>query len=277
MVDISIDYEDDTTNFIFYINRCMKSTNRLRHILLTIAVAIAANSCFAQGNFSLGIKGGIDIPNLSPNDAGYSPVSKGWSSRLGPYFGAVGVYNISQKFGLQAELNYSSQGGKKNGQQAMPVSYFTSNPPAGVRDYVYSNFNINVRVNYIELPVMARFCQPLGGRWQFIATAGPYIGYVVAAKLAIKGTSNIYADEAETTPLLPQAINATGDQDIKKDVRKFNFGAQGNIGVAVKMPLGNILLTAGGNYGFIRLQKNNSLGKNNIGAANFTVGYLVNL
>jgi len=255
----------------------MKSVKLPGYILLTIALIITANAGFAQGRFSVGVKGGIDIPNLAPNDDSYSPVSKGWSSRLGPYFGVVGVYKISEKFGLQAELNYSSQGGKKNGQQAMPVAYFTSNPPPGVKDYVYTNFNIDVRVNYIELPLMARFSQPLGGRWQLIATAGPYVGYVMAAKLSIKGTSNIYGDEAETTPLLPQAITANGDQDIKDQVRKFNAGAQGNIGVAVKMPVGNILLTVGGNYGFIPLQKDNSLGKNNIGAANLTVGYLFNL
>ena len=245
--------------------------------MLAIAFIIASNTSFAQGKYLVGVKGGLDIPNLAPNDDGYSPVSKGWSSRLGPYFGVVGVYTISKKFGLQVELNYSSQGGKKNGQQAMPVAYFTNNPPPGVQNYVYTNFNINIRVNYIELPIMARFSQPLGRNWQLIATAGPYVGYVVAAKVAVKGTSNIYADEAETTPLLPQAFTADGDQDIKNDVRKFNVGAQGNIGVALKMPLGNILLTVGGNYGFIPLQKDNSLGKNNIGAANLTVGYLINL
>lgn len=259
------------------IKHSMKSEKRVRHILLTIAFIITAGTCFAQNKYLLGIKAGIDIPNLAPNDAGYSPVSKGWSSRLGPYFGVIGVYNINSKFGLQAEFNYSSQGGKKNGQQAMPVAYFTNNPPAGVKDYVYSNFNVNVKANYIEVPVMARFNQRLGGKCNLIAAAGPYVGYLVTAKVGIKGTSNIYADESETTPLLPQAFNASGYQDIRDDVRKFNAGIQGNIGVAVKMPLGNILLTVGGNYGFIPLQKNESLGKNNIGAANFTVGYLFNL
>lgn len=246
-------------------------------LLLTIAFAITINTVLAQDRYAVGVKGGIDIPNLAPNDAGYSPVSKGWSSRLGPYFGVIGVYTISKKFGLQAELNYSSQGGKKGGQQAIPVSYFTSTPPAGVHDYVYTNFKTDFRINYIELPIMARFSQPLGGRWSFIATGGPYMGYVMAAKLAIKGTSNIYSDEAQTTPLLPQAFTVTGDQDVKDKVRKFNIGAQCNVGVAVKMPLGNILLTVGGNYGFIPLQKDRSLGKNNIGAANFIAGYLFNL
>jgi len=260
------------------IYRSMKSVNQRACLLLTVVFILIAQKGFTQNKFSLGIKGGIDFPNLAPNDADYSPVSKGWSSRLGSYFGVIGVYTINNKCGLQAELNYSSQGGKKYGQQAIALSYFTSNQPAGIGKYVYANFNVDVKVNYIELPVLVRFSTPIGtGKWHFIATAGPYIGYVMAAKVIIKGTSKIYADEGETMPLFPQAFTATGSQDIKDRVRRFNIGAQANAGLAAKAPLGNILLMLGGNYGFIPLQKDHSLGKNNIGAVNFTVGYLFNL
>src|SRR5690348_8182474 len=86
--------------------------------------------CFSQsGNFSLGVKAGVAIPNLKAS--GNNPVSEGWSSRLGPYAGAVAALRLNERFSLRAELNYASQGGKKNGVQAIPTSGFESYFPEG--------------------------------------------------------------------------------------------------------------------------------------------------
>ncbi|HVX49131.1 MAG TPA: porin family protein [Chitinophagaceae bacterium] len=230
----------------------------------------------AQKKFLLGIKAGLDIPNLTAG-GGDNPVSQGWSSRLGPYFGAVAEYAVSKKFALQAELNYSSQGGKKNGKQAIPTSNFTNNPPPGTPEYVYVNIKSQTRLNYIELPVMAKLSMPIGKANTFFVMAGPYFGYLVAAKEIARGTSNVYADENEQYPLLPQAIPLDNTQDVKSDIKKFNTGIQGGIGVSLRVPGGSIMLTAGGNYGFIPIQKNKNNGQNNTGAANITIGYLLRL
>jgi len=239
---------------------------------------VSAHICFGQKAFLLGVKGGIDIPNLSAGSgAGSNPVSQGWSSRLGPYFGIVVMHNLSHHFSLQAELNYSSQGGKKNGKQAIPTSDFTTNPPPGTPQYIYANINSETKLNYIELPILARVDLPLGSKLKFFINAGPYFGYLVAAKDVVTGTSNVYADEAETMPLLPQAIPLNTSQDVKSDIKKFNMGIQGGIGLAVNAPLGSIMIAIGGNYGFIPIQKDKANGQNNTGAANFTLGYLFKL
>lgn len=253
----------------------------MKSILTRVAAVVAAifilQVAFGQQGFMLGVKAGIDIPNLrAGKDAGSNPVSKGWSSRLGPYFGAVGLYNITQKFGIQVELNYSSQGGKKNGRQAIPTSDFTANPPEGTPQYVYANLNSETRLNYIELPIMARFSLPIGGSCHFFVQGGPYFGYLLAAKTQVKGTSAIYADEAETQTLAPQ-FTVDQTQDVKDDIKKFNMGIQGGIGLSARAPLGSVVLTVGGNYGFISIQKDKANGQNNTGAANVTAGYLFTL
>jgi len=250
--------------------------NRMFRIACAIYTVIITQTCFAQGNFSLGAKAGIDIPNLSAGNSGSNPVSHGWSSRLGPYFGLVGEYKLNNKWALQLEFNYSSQGGKKDGQQAIPVSYFTSYPPAGTPEYVYANFKSETKLNYIELPVMAKLILPIRNNWQFFVQAGPYMGYLIAAKTTVKGTSAIYADEAETTTLFP-AITINQGQDVKSNIKKFNAGLQGSAGVALKVPHGCFMFTAGGNYGFIPIQKDKANGKNITGAANATIGYLFSL
>lgn len=244
----------------------------LRMVFICAIVLPALNLCKAQKSFLAGVKAGIDIPNLSAGTS-TNPVANGWSSRLGPYFGLTGEYKFNNRWGVQAELNYSSQGGKKNGQQAIPVSYFTSTPPAGIPKYVYANFNSETKLNYIELPIMARFTLPLGSSWQFFAQAGPYAGYLVAAKTSVKGSSPIYSDEAETQVLFPTVtINQT--QDVKSDIKKFNAGIQGGAGVTYKAGRGFIVLTLGGNYGLIPIQKDKANGSNVTGAANATLGYI---
>ncbi|HWB24071.1 MAG TPA: porin family protein [Chitinophagaceae bacterium] len=255
----------------------MKSSLRRYCLILALLVTATINS-YSQKDLLLGVKAGIDIPNLTAgNGSGSNPVSKGWSSRLGPYFGAVCIYKLTGKFALQAELNYSSQGGKKNGKQAIPTSDFTPNPPTGTPEYLYANLNSVSRLNYLELPVMARLSFPLGKGWHFFVTGGPYFGYLVAAKDIVKGTSNVYADENEQMPLTPQAITFDNSQDVKSDIKKFNVGIQGGIGISTRAPAGSIMLNIGGNYGFIPIQKDKANGQNNTGAANITVGYLFKL
>src|SRR4051812_36028283 len=86
--------------------------------------------CYGQSNFSVGIKAGISIPNLKPSED--DPVSSGWSSSQGPYAGLLAEWRLSDNFFLQGELNYSTQGGKKNGVQAFPSSPFAAHFPPGL-------------------------------------------------------------------------------------------------------------------------------------------------
>lgn len=245
-------------------------------LCLCLLLLLTTQVMLAQKNIALGVKGGIGIPNLTAGDNS-NPLSSGWSSRLGPYFGAVASFKVKSIFSIQVELNYSSQGGKKNGPQAIPTSYFTSNPPAGTPTYVYATLNNETRLNYIELPVLAKITLPLGGGLHFMVDAGPYAGFLVAAKNIVSGNTMIYADAAETVPLTTQPFTFNLTQDVKSDIKTFNLGVQAGIGLEQKLPLGYLTLTVGGNYGFIPIQKNKTNGQNNTGAATLTLGYLVAL
>jgi len=252
----------------------MKNT-LLRLGLLAAVTLITMQSPFAQSNFMLGAKGGIDIPNLKGSTD--NPVSNGWGTRLGPYFGIVSCYKLDEKWGLQAELNYSSQGAKKNGNQALPTTALVSNPPPGSPEYVWADMNNETKLNYIELPILAKLKLPLGQSLYFMADGGPYFGYLVGARQKSKGNTNFYADEAHTQALLTGPIGFDENIDIKDEIKKFNMGIQLGVGLAVNAPGGEIMLTLGGNLGFIPVQKDKNNGQNLTGAINATVGYLFRL
>lgn len=242
-------------------------------IILPVAAFMAAftfQQAYSQEPVYLGVKGGIGIPNLQSNNS--SAVSSGYSSRLGPYFGIFGDFGITHKFSIQPEINYSSQGGKKNGEQAIPAQQFDPSAPAG-RD-VYANYKSVAKLNYIEVPVLAKFTFPIGGHFNFTVDAGPYVSFLVKAKNITSGKSNIYADQGETQPLPvgEQSFDAT--TDIKDQLKGANFGIQGGVGFSMNIGRGYLFVEGGGNYGFVEIQKNEQQdGKDHTGAATVVLGY----
>jgi len=245
--------------------------------LLSISMLCCAISlCNAQT--SLGLKAGICIPNLKGSNSVENPVANDWSSRLGPYFGVLMSFKLSSHFSLQPELNFSSQGGKKKGKQAIATASIPGMPSGTtLPSYLYLNMNAKTILNYIELPVLASGSFHLSKSVDLFVNAGPYIGYLLSAKTKSKGSSVIYKDEAETTPLFPAPVNLDMTMDIKDELKKMNMGIQFGAGVSYRLTNGCVRLTGGGNLGLTNIQKDKTNGENKTGAATITVGYLHNL
>jgi len=248
-------------------------TTKLCRALILIAYLFIFQQSFGQSNLSFGVKGGISVPNLKGSDN--NPVSKGWSTRLGPYAGLIAELPLSNKLSLQGELNYSSQGGKKNGTLAIPTSQFDTTVPIS---YIYTKGKSEVKLNYLELPILLKINFPLNEIFTFFINAGPYVGYLINAKNVTAGFSNVYFDENLTQPILPAPISLDQTLDLKDDLQKFNFGIQGGLGLSYHLSDGSeLFLTGGGNYGLVHLQKDKANGSNNTGAATLTLGYVIEL
>ncbi|MCL6523466.1 MAG: PorT family protein [Thermoflavifilum sp.] len=244
--------------------------------LFTCLMAISFQ-VFAQKNeLYFGVQGGLSIPNLQAG-SGATAISKGYSSRLGPDVGIFTEIHFSPLFSLQPEVNYSSQGGKKNGQQAIPASNFNPQAPPG--SYVYANYKSEAKLNYIQIPVLAKFGWNWGEskNWRFAVDAGPYVGFLVNAKNVTSGSSPIYADPQETQQIAPtQSFDA--NENIKDQIHKANFGIQGGVSLMRNINRqGYVFVHAGGNYGFLNIQKYAEDGKNHTGAAILLVGYGIRL
>ena len=249
----------------------------LKYLLAAFTI-LTVNNAVAQTDLRLGIKAGISIPNLKAS--GDNPVSSGWSSRLGPYTGVVAEIQLSDRLYLQGELNYASQGGKKNGIQAIATSELAAyiTPGTVLPPYLYANFKSEVKINYLELPILLKLNFSAEKAFSFFINGGVYAGYLLSAKDITNGSSNVYLDDKLTQPLTPAAISFDQSTDIKENIKKFNFGLQGGLGISYDLPDKNrLMLTGGGNYGLVNLQKNEDNGKNNTGAATITLTYLIKL
>jgi len=280
--------------------------------------------------------------------------------------GIFAEFKISELFSIQPMLEYSQQGAKRNGMQAMVAT--ASNPQlAGafqqvggqmstqinqaiqdnlgplaslvppvsvsvpVPDYLYANAKRDAKMDYLMLPVLAKFGWNLGktSPWRVYVDAGPYIGLLLNAKNIVSINGSVSADKAGN-PLVPSSVimdaitnaipssmlpmipsdmlsqitagatqasqslsdemasNLSGNQDIKDQLNKLNWGLEGNIGLQYKInPRNKVFIEVGGNYGLMNIQKSTGTdangkkqylnGKNNIGAATAMIGYAYTL
>ena len=239
--------------------------------LLALVICVSTFDVCGQINVYIGVKGGICIPNLSAGSNNENPLSNGYSSRTGSDFGVLATLQFSKWLSLQPEIIYSQQGGKHNGLQAIP------NPYGSVPPYFYADFKNTAKLNYLQVPIMARFDFRLQKKLNLYANAGGFTGFLLSAKSVSNGSSFIYADEAGKQPVTPSAQSFDSTSDIKSSVHKFNAGVIGAIGFSYQFASGKIFIEGGGNYGFINIQKFKEDGKNYSGAATIHIGYLYRL
>lgn len=227
-----------------------------------------ANISNAQ-DFTLGVRSGLSIPNLSAGGSQNNPLNTGYKSRLGVDEGIYGEYHVSSLFSIEAMLEYSSQGGKKTGMQAYP------NPQGSTPPYLYADFKSEAKLNYLLVPVLAKFGWNLSSHSpvRFYVDAGPFAGFLLSAKQVTSGSSIVYLDPQGQQPATPTAQSFDASTDLKNQLNTFNFGVSGNIGFAYHCNKSQFFIEGGGNYGFLNIQKGTANGKNQTGAGTVALGY----
>ena len=124
---------------------------------LTLPFVIA----HAQGDFKLGIKGGVNFANLSSSDTHENKVLTGIN------FGVFAKLSITKSFGIQPEVYFTSKGSQQTYENA------------------FATGTAKFELNYIEVPVLAVFNLTNNFNFQL----GPYASYLVSSK--VKNVSDI--------------------------------------------------------------------------------------
>ncbi|HVP58301.1 MAG TPA: porin family protein [bacterium] len=220
----------------------------------------------------IGLHVGPSMPSIQ---GGTSEQSKGYTSRLGPYFGVSIDYDLGPKLSVRTEVNFASEGGKRNGMQPVSADQIGDLPiPPGIT--LYADFDNEDILDYIEIPVMARLTW--GRRHHFFVEAGPYVGFLARAKAVTSGSSSLYIDEAGTPlviddqPLPPVSFDA--HTDIKESINFLSSGLAGGLGLETPVGPGDIVLETHFSLGLSNIQKHPDVdGRNNTGAAVLTLGY----
>jgi opacity protein-like surface antigen len=182
--------------------------------LSMLVLAVMASVAVRAQSASFGLKGGLNLATLS-----VSQDSRDFQNRAGFFGGLFAHVPLGTQLAIQPEVVYSSQGTK-----------YTDD----------DNFEHNLRLNYVNIPVML---QAMVGRG-FFAEVGPQIGFLVGAADKI--------GDVET--------GAVTTKDFKKNDVALGFGlgysGMSGLGIGARYNLG---LTDINNSGLSNNLKNNVL------------------
>jgi hypothetical protein len=162
----------------------------------------------------------------------------------------------------------------------------------------YADVKNEAKFDYLMIPLSLQVGKDFGNSWRVYLGAGPFVSFLLSAKQVSKGQSYLYSDAAKSQTLweyIPSTVkplitgNAPelayalasemefGTTDIKDDLRKVNVGVQGDLGLSYQCNRNKLFLEVGGNYGFVKLQKEEANGSNRIGSATVMLGYAYRL
>jgi hypothetical protein len=242
-------------------------------VVITI-ISCSVTKSFAQKSVDIAFKSGVSIPNLT-SGSNANPINSGYSSRVGADEAVQAEFHLSKHFSIEPGLEYSQQGAKRNGVQAfaVPANMMDQFPSAQEPPYLYADYKSTVKINYLMLPVLAKYRFAINKHFGAYAAAGPFASVVLSAKNITSGTSNIYLDEQFTQPVTSDPQSFDDKENIRKDLHHYNAGVSANAGINYNVGRGSLFIEGGGNYGFVDIQKDGSNGKNKTGAGMIDLGY----
>ncbi|MDR0559973.1 MAG: PorT family protein [Prevotellaceae bacterium] len=285
-------------------------------ILVVLTAVLLSNSYIKAQTVNIGVRGGIAIPNIvAGND---NPLSKGYSSSFAGGGGIFTELKLNKKFLLRFGVEYSMQGGKRNGIQGMSTNQMITDVVTqmgqGVSEELlatistvtqnfppvfYADVKNRAKFDYLMIPVALQTDIFQRGQWKIYVNAGPFVSFLMSATQESEGFSQLYASEDKSRTvyqLIPEAVqpaleqalpalanvlkNGTefGSSAITGEIRPVNVGVHGNIGVSyLYCNRHRFFVEVGGNYGLLRIQKNEANGSNRIGSAALMLGYAFSL
>jgi hypothetical protein len=283
----------------------------MKKIQLLASLFLFSLCGYAQ-TVSLGVRGGLSIPNIVAG--GDNPLSKGYSSRVAEEGGIFAELGISDYVAFRLGVEYSAQGGKRNGMQAMPSARAMAGMAAGagagmdailgqvaasMPGIFYADVKNTADFDYLMIPLSVQVGTNASKRWRVYGNAGPFVSFLLRGRQTTKGHSKMYLDAGGSQTLwdnIPAALqpvieggapslahvlkNGTdfsATEVITRDLNPVNAGIQGDVGLSYRHERHRVFIEIGGNYGFVKMQKDKSNGSNRIGAATVMLGYAIQL
>ncbi|PSG88574.1 porin family protein [Aurantibacter aestuarii] len=216
----------------------------MKKLLLSAAVALMAITANAQDSgMTFGAKAGLNVATIGGDveDA---------SSRISFHVGGYAEFMVSDKFSVQPELVYSSQGTQEEYKES-----FESN--GVVFDGEYED---KLKLDYINLPVMAKFYVTEG----FSLEAGPQVGFLIGANVESEGTESVTFGGSTETESFSEEV------DVKDSFKGIDFAV--GVGAGYKLD-GGLNFAVRYNLGLSNIYEDSGDFKAQNNVFQFSVGY----
>jgi opacity protein-like surface antigen len=153
--------------------------------IIFVGIAVLSFSVSTAQKVNFGVKGGLNVSTLTGDVEDLDP-------KIGFHLGGFAEIKLNEKFSIQPELMFSTQGAK--------AEYIDDFEGFAV------NIEENLKINYIVLPIMAKYYVSE----KFSIQAGPQIGFLISAKDEITAS---FEGESQSEEI-----------DIKDETKSIDFG-----------------------------------------------------
>lgn len=214
----------------------------MKKIILASLILFTTVS-FAQ-EIKYGAKAGINVSNLRGDYPDEIDENK---SKIGFHIGGFLEYSINDKFSIQPELLFSSQGGNSEIKESYEYNGVT----------YYESFTQTPKISYLNIPLMLKYKVIEKLSIEF----GPQIGFVLNAKSKweyVDTEDSSYNETIEVDILNGGNYNYLGtDVEVKGRINKFDFGL--NLGASYDITE-QIIVQARYNLGLSVVDDNSTAG-----------------
>jgi hypothetical protein len=166
----------------------------MKKLLFFTAIVLFGFTYVSAQDINFGAKAGVNFATITGDDL------DSFSSRTAFHLGFVAEIGITETFSFQPELLYSAQGS----------------------DYSEDSFEGSLKVDYLNLPLMAKFYVAEG----FSLEAGPQVGFLLSAK-------DVYDDGEDDWKDITKGIDFGLNFGVGYKLENgLNFGARYNLGLS---------------------------------------------
>lgn len=229
----------------------------LRKLLfISILILFSGTASNAQ-NFFLGAKAGGSLIKMDFEKPAYvifsSITPAEYKTAYGYSYGISGAYKFSPLFSLEADIFYELKGTKYGNEQPSIPGY----KPTKIT-YTYT-------LNYIAVPVLAKFYLPLESSILPHLDLGTSFNFLLNSKMS-------YSEERDPNIQLPMVF-IPSEFDLNSKTNSFDFGLIAGLGVDYHLPSGIISLETRYELGIANLDKGLGTGPVNNKTFSVFLGY----
>jgi len=234
----------------------MKSLKKARFVtaVMVAAVSLIAANAFAQDHqFRLGVTAGLESSKLSSSGSEWGmTIRADTDSKAGFKFGIVGEYSFNENFAVAPELVFTQRGGKR--ERSSSGGDWQGN------SYSYKS---SININYLQIPINAKFSYPINEDFKMFGFAGPYFAFALSGK-----TTN----EMNWTDDYGERRSEKTENDLMDEIKRLDFGLNFGAGAEYKNIFVRVQYDLGGNI------VKDAKGDENASNRNFgvSVGYMFN-
>jgi hypothetical protein len=201
----------------------MKNLIKITVLLLAL---VFATSVFAQS--TIGLRAGVNLATMNNDPFEYANTDMDKGFMVGADIAIFSKINVTDIFSVQPEFHWVQKGVK---------STMTTTDNMDVK--------MTYRINYLELPVLARFDIEVGESVSFNIYAGPSVGYALNRKFIgenarLLGTEDPFEKGDVNEDI--EWVTEYGNDGVKDN--RFDISAVGGIGLAFETEVGNFVVDA---------------------------------